>query len=140
MDALLLGPALLWSPCSSLVLRNIKASIILADTFTTILMPDAEGDGDSVETVPATSEVQLSLEGLSVHAHSFDPGEHWQRRIAIALHDMEVRDSVQAIGSGRPRAWRRMLGYHASATVPRDVDANLFSLVVDVQQDDHGAQ
>eukprot|EP00887_Chlorella_sp_A99_P004811 scaffold4.g4811.t1 len=155
-------------------LRVLRATLTLADTFTTILLP---GDGDeggaggaaeAVESVPAASEVQLTVDGLSACLAAFAPAEaaaggggaagargagrgrraegeggrlargreeggqpRRLRRVAVVVRDLEMRDSVQAIGSNKPRAWRRMLGYHASATVPRDVDACLFSLSVD---------
>lgn len=123
---------------SMLHLRNLKATVILADTLTTILMPSdsdsddgSEAGGGAVETAPAASEVQLLLSGLSASLATFGNGDCQLWRLALALKDLEIRDSVQAIGSSRPRAWRRMLGYHASATVPRDPDTSLLSLVVE---------
>ena len=130
---------------SRVVLRDINITIALADTFTTVLLPeelDAEfGSGGEVqpeaeaEAVPMAGLVQGKVERLCVQVDHFACDSDVAARLAVSIHSFEVRDSFQHGGSGGTAggtALQRLLGYHASVRTPRDPQACMLAAVVEV--------
>ena len=72
--------------------------------------------------------IELDVQGLCAQADHFRPGAPRIRRAALSVRHAELRDCAPRPEGGQ--GWHKILGYHATANVPRDPLACLLQVSV----------
>jgi len=71
--------------------------------------------------------IELDVQGLCVQTDSFQSGAPRIRRTALSVRHVELRDCNPRPEGGQ--GWRKIICYHATASVPRDALACLLQVM-----------